>query len=53
MRPGDVITSVIEATDLYERAGSIGPMLFYITIETWTNQDGAVVKTTRTTNIAW
>ena len=53
MRPGDEITSVITATDLYERSGRLGPMLFYITEETWTKQNGAVVKTTRTTNIAW
>ncbi len=53
MRPGDVITSVITATDLYERNGRLGAMLFYITEETWTKQNGAVVKTTRTTNIAW
>ena len=53
MRPGDEITSVITATDIYERSGSIGPMLFYITEEIWTKQSGAVVKTTRTTNIAW
>ena len=53
MRPGDVITSVITATDVYGRSGSIGPMLFYITEETWTKQNGEVVKTTRTTNIAW
>ena len=53
MRPGDVITSVITATDVYERSGSIGPMIFYITEETWTKQNGEVVKTTRTTNIAW
>lgn len=53
MRPGDEITSVITATDLYERSGRLGAMLFYITEETWTKQTGEVVKTTRTTNIAW
>lgn len=53
MRPGDEITSVITATDLYERSGRLGAMLFYITEETWTKQSGEVVKTTRTTNIAW
>ena len=53
MRPGDEITSVITATDLYERSGRLGAMLFYITEETWTKQTGAVVKTTRNTNIAW
>lgn len=53
MRPGDEITSVITATDIYERSGRLGAMLFYITEETWTKQTGAVVKTTRTTNIAW
>ena len=34
-------------------AARLGSMLFYITEETWTNQDGVVIKTTRTTNIAW
>ena len=53
MRPGDEITSVITATDLYERSGRLGAMLFSITEETWTKQTGEVVKTTRTTNIAW
>lgn len=51
MRPGDAITSVIKATDLYERKGRAGMMLFYITEERWTNQHGDLIKTTRTTNI--
>ncbi len=53
MRPGDEITSVITVTDLYERSGRLGAMIFYITEETWTKQTGVVVKTTRTTNISW
>lgn len=53
MRPGDEITSVITVTDLYERSGRLGAMLFYITEETWTKQTDEVVKTTRTTNISW
>ena len=51
MRPGDTITSVIRATEIYERTGRVGPMLFYITEERWTNQRSELVKTTRTTNI--
>ena len=53
MRPGDEITSVITVTDLYERSGRLGAMIFYITEETWTKKTGEVVKTTRTTNISW
>jgi hypothetical protein len=51
MRPGDVITSVVKATDLYEREGRSGLLLFYVTEERWTNQRDEPVKTTRTVNI--
>ncbi|MDA1096773.1 MAG: MaoC family dehydratase N-terminal domain-containing protein [Chloroflexi bacterium] len=53
MRPGDVITSVIHSTDVYERTGRSGPMVFYITEERWINQVGGTVKATHSTNILW
>ena len=53
MRPGDTITSVITAGDIYEKTGSTGVMLFYITHETWTNQKQEIIKQTKTTNIEW
>ena len=53
MRPGDTITSVITAGDIYEKSGSTGVMLFYITHETWTNQKDQIIKKTKTTNIEW
>ena len=53
MRPGDIITSVMTATELYERAGRLGPMLFFIIEENWTNQSGELIKATRSTNIQW
>ena len=53
IRPGDVITSVMKGTDIYQRSGRLGEMLFYITEERWTNQRGGLVKTTSSTNILW
>ncbi len=53
MRPGDIVTSVMTATELYERAGRLGPMLFFIIEENWTNQSGELIKATRSTNIQW
>jgi hypothetical protein len=53
MRPGDVITSVRRLAGYEERDGRLGRMLLTITEDTWTNQDGAVVKTTRNTLIRY
>ena len=53
MRPGDIVTSIMTATELYERAGRLGPMLFFIIEENWTNQSGDLIKATRSTNIQW
>jgi hypothetical protein len=53
IRPGDVITSVRRLADYREREGRLGLMLFTISEDTWTNQDGDVVKTTRNTHIRY
>jgi hypothetical protein len=53
MRPGDKITSIITSTDVYEKKGSTGQMLFYLTNEIWTNQNNKTIKETVTTNIQW
>ena len=47
MRPGDVITSVGVLTEYRERQGRLGLMLFTITEDRWTNQNGETVKTSR------
>jgi acyl dehydratase len=53
MRPGDVITSVVSLTDLFERTGRLGLMLFYVLEERWTNQRNELVKTFRSDNILY
>jgi hypothetical protein len=53
MRPGDVITSVTRLADYTEREGRLGLMLFTVTENTWTNQDGELVKRTRSTLIRY
>lgn len=53
MRPGDVITSVNRLADYREREGRLGLMLFTVFEDTWTNQDGQVVRTSRSTGIRY
>ncbi len=53
MRPGDVITSESILADYTEREGRLGLMLFTETEDTWTNQHGEVVKTTRQSSIRY
>ncbi len=53
MRPGDVITSVSSLAGYSEREGRLGLMLFTVNQNTWTNQNGEVVKTTRSTLIRY
>jgi hypothetical protein len=53
MRPGDVITSVSRLADYTERSGRLGLMLFTVFEDTWTNDDGDLVKRTRTTLIRY
>jgi hypothetical protein len=53
IRPGDVITSVRRLGSYSERAGRLGLMLFSRTEDTWTNQNGEVVKRTVNTLIRY
>jgi len=53
MRVGDVMRSVIRLHSYRERRGRLGLMLFTTTEDTWTNQDGYVVKTVRQTHIRY
>jgi hypothetical protein len=53
MRPGDVITSVGRLAGYSERAGRLGLMLFTVTEDAWTNDDGDLVKLTRSTLIRY
>lgn len=53
MRPGDVITSVRRLGAYTEREGRLGLMLFTPTEDTWTNQDGELVKKTVNTLIRY
>jgi MaoC dehydratase-like protein len=53
MRPGDVITSIRRLAGYREREGRLGLMLFTTTEDVWTNQDGELVKTSRSTVIRY
>jgi hypothetical protein len=53
MRPGDVIMSVRRLVSYHEREGRLGLMLFTVTEDVWTNQDGKLVRTTRQTSIRY
>jgi len=53
MRPGDVITSIVRLGGYTERTGKLGQMLFTVFEDTWTNQDGDVVKRSRSTLIRY
>ena len=53
MRPGDVITAVFRLAGYTERIGRLGPMLFTVVEDTWTNQHGELVKRNRSTLIRY
>jgi hypothetical protein len=53
MRPGDVITSTSMIGEYTEREGRLGLMLFSTILDTWTNQRGETVKTSRNTLIRY
>jgi hypothetical protein len=53
IRAGDVITGVNRLASYSERRGRLGLMLFTVMEDTWTNQDGALVKRGRTTLIRY
>lgn len=51
IRPGDVLTARRTLTDLYEKQGRSGPLIFYEVTMTVTGQDGEHVLTEKTTRI--
>ncbi len=51
VRAGDTITVATEITDLKERKGSLGPMLFVVRETGYTNQTGRPVALQRSTYI--
>ena len=53
VRPGDKITSVSRIEDMNERNGSIGLMLIFTIVVTYTNQFGQVVATQTSTSIRY
>ncbi|MDX6742168.1 MaoC family dehydratase N-terminal domain-containing protein [Actinocorallia sp. A-T 12471] len=53
IRPGDIITSASAVSGYSQRTGRLGPMLMTDVATTWTNQDGAEVKTQRMTLIRY
>ena len=53
IRPGDVITSVLTFSEVYERKGGLGLMLFYVVEERMTNQNGELVRVFRSNNILY
>jgi len=51
IKAGDTITSQSVIADITEREGRTGKMVFLITETTYTNQDGEVVASSRSTGI--
>lgn len=51
VRPGDRITHTVRITDLFEREGRLGNMLFVISEGRFVNQFGALVALERNTGI--
>ena len=52
IRPGDTLIATSEITDISEREGRTGKMVFIITETTYVNQNGDVVARTRGTMIS-
>jgi hypothetical protein len=53
MHPHDVVSSVVRLRSYRERQGRLGLMLFSTTEDTWTNQNGEVLKRVRQTQIRY
>ena len=51
IRPGDWLTATRTLTDVYEKAGRSGPLLFYEVVMLVTDDDGEVVVREKTTRI--
>ena len=50
---GDVLTGMTKIANIFEREGSMGPMLFILTETTYRNQQGKVVAVMRGTGIQY
>ncbi len=53
VRPGDTIIAVSKWTEVYERPGRVGPMVFTIWETAYTNQHGKLVAKHRATRIRY
>ena len=53
IRPGDVITSILTLSEVYERQGGLGLMLFYVVEERMTKQNGELVRVFKSNNILY
>lgn len=53
IKAGDVVTSVRSLGEYSEREGRLGLMLFSSSVDTWTNQDGDLVKRSTMTLIRY
>jgi len=53
IQAGDVITATSKLADIYERKGSLGPMLIRIMETTFKNQKGETVALSRGTGISY
>jgi hydroxyacyl-ACP dehydratase HTD2-like protein with hotdog domain len=51
IKVGDTLTAVRTLTDIYEKQGSSGPLIFYEVIMTIVNESGEPVLTQKTTRI--
>ena len=50
---GDEITVIRKMTDLFEKSGRLGPMLFKITTVSYTDGEGELVATQASTSISY
>ena len=53
VRPGDRITVTSQFSDIYERPGRLGNMLFMVRETSYVNQSGRLVAVQRTTGISY
>ena len=51
IKAGDTLTAVLTLTDIYEKHGSSGPLIFYEVVMTVVNETGEPVLTQKTTRI--
>jgi len=50
---GDEITAVRKMTDMFEKSGRLGPMLFKISVVSYTDEEGLLVATQESTTITY